>query len=314
MKLHMKGLSRPARPARLYLLNGFVGALCMLQLAACTGNDRSDGYGNFESTEIVVSSEADGKLVHFGVREGSRIAKGAVVARIDTLQLHLAKVQLEAERQGLVKKKAEVAFDAGVYRQQQRNLQRDLDRYRRLVREGAVASKQLEDLENQERVIERQTGAVVARNPEISDQIASMDARIAQIEDRIDNATIRNPIAGTVLTTYAEEGEITAYGKALYRVADLESMYLRAYLSGSQLSQVAIDDEVNVLVDDAKAAGRVLRGRVTWISSKAEFTPKIIQTREDRVTMVYAVKVLVRNPDGLLKIGMPGEMQFRKNR
>ena len=295
-----------------FILKGIIALLCMLPLAACRNNDRSDGYGNFESTEIIVSSEAGGRLLHFGVREGDRVAKGGVAAKIDTLQLHLSKVELEAGRQALVKKKEEVAAESGVYRQQQLNLRRDLDRYRRMVKEGAVATKQLEELENQARVIERQTGAVAARNPEISAEIASMDARIARIADQIEKSTVRNPIDGTVLATYAEEGELTAYGRTLYRIADLESMYLRAWLSGSQLAKIGIGDEVDVLVDAEKPAGRLLRGRVTWISSKAEFTPKIIQTREERVTMVYAVKVLVRNPHGVLKIGMPGEMRFRK--
>lgn len=295
-----------------FILKGIITLLCMLTLAACRNNDRSDGYGNFESTEIIVSSEAGGRLLHFGVREGDRVAKGGVAAKIDTLQLHLSKVELEAGRQALVKKKGEVAAESGVYRQQQLNLQRDLDRYRRLVKEGAVATKQLEELENQARVIERQTGAVAARNPEISAEIASMDARIARIADQIEKSAVRNPINGTVLAIYAEEGELTAYGRPLYRIADLESMYLRAWLSGSQLAKIGIGDEVDVLVDAEKPAGRLLRGRVTWISSKAEFTPKIIQTREERVTMVYAVKVLVRNPHGVLKIGMPGEMRFRK--
>ena len=287
--------------------------MCILAGTGCSNNGKSDGYGNFESTEIIVSSEAGGKLLHFGVSEGDQFMKGRVAAQIDTLQLHLSKVELEAGRQALVKKKGEVAAESGVYRQQQQNLRRDLDRYRRLVKEGAVASKQLEDLENQARLIERQTGAVGSKNPQISAEIGSMDARIAKIDDQIEKSTVRNPIDGTVLATYAEEGELTAYGKPLYRIADLESMYLRAYLSGSQLSGVSIGDEVDVLVDAEKPAGRLLRGRITWISSKAEFTPKIIQTREERVTMVYAVKVLVRNPDGVLKIGMPGEMRFRKN-
>jgi HlyD family secretion protein len=175
-----------------------------------------------------------------------------------------------------------------------------------------VASKQLEDLENQARVIKRQTESVTSRNPEIAEQIGALDARIAQVSDHIARSTVRNPAGGTVISTYAEQGELASYGKPLYKVADLDNMYLRAYISGSQLSQVAVGDEVEVLVDEGKPAARVLLGRVNWISPKAEFTPKIIQTREDRVNMVYAVKVRMRNPGGLLKIGMPGEIRFRK--
>jgi len=139
-----------------------------------------------------------------------------------------------------------------------------------------------------------------------------MEARILQLRDQIARSAVVNPTKGVVLATYAEEGELTSYGKPLYRIADLESMYLRVYLSGSQIASVALGDSVAVLVDGKKPAEHQFSGVVSWISSKAEFTPKIIQTREDRVTMVYAVKVLVKNPDGLLKIGMPGEIRFRK--
>lgn len=290
----------------------FTAGICLFFAGGCSGNGRSDGYGNFESTEVTVSAEAGGKLLRFNIREGDRVPEGVVAAQIDTLQLHLMKVQLQAEREALLQKKNEVASESGIYSQQQRNLQRDLDRYRRLVNEGAVASKHLEDLENQARVIERQKLSVASRNPEISKQIASMDARIAQVGDQIAKSSVKNPVEGTVLATYAEEGELTAYGRPLYRIADLETMYLRTYLSGSQLSEISLGDEVYVLFDGKKPAERSLRGRVTWISPKAEFTPRIIQTREDRVTMVYAVKVLVRNPGGILKIGMPGEIRFRR--
>jgi HlyD family secretion protein len=288
--------------------------LCLFILSAsgCGKNGKSDGYGNFESTEVIVSSETTGKLLQFHVREGDRIGKGYPAAQIDTLQLTLAKIQLEKDKTSLLKNREEVAAQEGIYSQQEMNLQHDLRRYRKLVDEGAVAVKVFEDLENQEKVIRRQKEAIAAKNPGIGEQIASMDARILQIGDQIAKSTVRNPVQGTVLTTYAEPGEITSYGKPLYKIADLQSMYLRAYLSGSQLSSVKIGDVVDVLVDGEKPASKVLEGRITWISSKAEFTPKIIQTREDRVTMVYAVKVLVNNGDGLLKIGMPGEIRFRK--
>lgn len=249
--------------------------------------------------------------MQFNIKEGDRVIRNTPAAQVDTLQLHLTKVQLEASREALVKKKPEIQAEAGIYCQQRQNLQHDIDRYRRLVKEGAVASRQLEDLENQARVIDRQIGSIAAKNPEISKEINSMDARVAQIEDQIKKSTIRNPINGIILTTYAEPGEMTAHGKPLFKIADLDSMFLRVYLSGSQLSSLKTGDEVDVLFDGKKPADQLLKGRVTWISSKAEFTPKIIQTREDRVTMVYAVKVLVSNKSGLLKIGMPGEIRFQ---
>jgi HlyD family secretion protein len=286
--------------------------LYILSAAGCGNNGKADGYGNFESTEVIVSSETTGKLLRFPVREGDLLGKGYPAAQIDTLQLHLTKVQLGKDKEAILKGRSEVAAQAGIYRQQEVNLRRDLDRYRRLVNEGAVAAKVLEDLENQQKVLARQTEAVNAKNPGLAEQIASMDARLAQIDDQISKSTVRNPLQGTVLATYAEPGEITSYGKPLYKIADIGSMYLRAYLSESQLGSVRIGDQADVLVDGEKPESKVMRGRVTWISSKAEFTPKIIQTREDRVTMVYAVKVLVDNNAGYLKIGMPGEIRFLK--
>jgi len=286
--------------------------ICMLTAGGCSNGAKSDGYGNFESTEVIVSSETAGKLLQFPVREGDRIVKGFPAAQIDTLQLHYSRLQLEKEKESLLKNRGEVSAQAAIYRQQELNMQRDIERYRRLVREGAVPVKVLDDIENQEKVIRRQTEAATAKNPGIAEQIASMDARIMQINDQIAKSAVRNPVEGTILSTYAEAGEVTAYGRPLYKIADLRSMYLRVYLSGSQLSSWRIGDRIDVLIDTEKPASKVLPGRVTWISSKAEFTPRIIQTREDRVTMVYAVKVLVDNKEGLLKIGMPGEVRFRK--
>ena len=283
-------------------------------VSGCNGNDRSDGYGNFEATEIIVSSEASGKLVRYDVDEGWRMAKGGVAAVVDTTQLDLNRRQLRAELQALLTRNPSIAAEAAVYRQERRNLQHDLDRYRRLVAEGAVASRQLEELQDRARVIDRQIGSVDAKRPEIADQAKAMTSHIAQIEDQISKSVVRNPVSGVVLTKYAEPGEIVTYGKPLYKIADTDSMYLRVYLSGSQMSQVRIGQEVEVLVDGKKPAGESLKGTVTWISSKAEFTPKIIQTREDRVNMVYAVKVLVKNRNGLLKIGMPGEIRFKSGR
>jgi HlyD family secretion protein len=287
--------------------------ICMLLSAGCGDNGKSDGYGNFESAEVIVSSETTGKLLHFPVQEGALLALGFPAAQIDTLQLHLARTQIEKEKASLLKSQSEIDAQTGIYVQQEVNIRRDIQRYRRLLNEGAVAAKVLEDLENQEKVIRRQHEAVAAKNPGIGEQIASMEARLAIADDQITKSTVRNPIAGTVLATYAEPGEITNYGKPLYKIADLGTMYLRAYLSSTQLGSVRLGDEVVVLVDGEKPASRKYRGRIVWISSKAEFTPKIIQTREDRVTMVYAVKVLVDNKDGYLRIGMPGELRFSKH-
>jgi HlyD family secretion protein len=280
-------------------------------MSGCAKNDRSDGYGNFESTEIVVSSEAAGKLIRYDVDEGRKLDKGSVSAVVDTIQLDLNRRQLRSELKALLDQKPSIAADAAVYRQQRRNIQHDLDRYSRLVSEGAVPSKRLEEIQDQAHVIDRQIGSIESKTPGVVSQAQALSAQIGRIEDQIEKSVVRNPVQGVVLAKYAEPGEVVTYGKPLYRIADTGTMYLRAYLSGSQLSQVRIGQEVTVLIDAEKPAGKRLKGKVTWISDKAEFTPKIIQTREDRVNMVYAVKAIVNNPDGLLKIGMPGEIRFK---
>ena len=279
-------------------------------LSGCQRNDLSDGYGNFEATEIVVSSEASGRLLRYDVDEGLRLEKGEVAAVVDTTQLDLERRQLRAQLQALLAEKPSVAAEANVYRQQRSNIQRDLDRYARLVREGAVSAKTLENVQDQARVIDRQIRAVDSKTPSIDSQAKALSAQIGRIDDQITKSVTRNPARGVVLAKYAEPGEVVSYGKPLYRIADTGTMYLRVWLSESQLPSVKVGQEVEVLIDDVKPASKRLKGRVTWISSKAEFTPKIIQTREDRVHMVYAVKVLVENPDGLLKIGMPGEIRL----
>lgn len=283
---------------------GFVLCLCFFALAGCQKNDRSDGYGNFEATEIIVSSEANGKLELLNVEEGSRMAAGSVAAVVDTMQLHLVRTQLQAERRALVAKRPGLGARIGVLLEERKNLKRDDERYRRLLDEGAVPSKQLETIQNSISIIDRQIRSLETEHPGIAGEISAKEARIAQLDDQIKKSIVHNPINGVVLTRYAERGELTSYGKPLYKIADLQSMFLRVYLSGAQIPQVKIGEEVEVLID----GGRNLKGRITWISAKAEFTPKIIQTREERVSMVYAVKVQVNNRDGRLKIGMPGEM------
>ncbi len=293
---------------------GFLFCLCFLALSGCQKSDRSDGYGNFEATEIIVSSEANGKLELLDAEEGREMGAGSVAAVVDTTQLHFTHCQLQAERQALAAKRPALGARIGVLLEERRNMKRDDERYRRLLDEGAVPSKQLETIQNGIAVLERQIHSLETETPGIAGEISAKDARIGQLDDQIKKSVVRNPVEGVVLTRYAEKGELTAYGKPLYKIANLHAMFLRVYLSGSQVPQVRIGEEVEVLIDGDKAAERNLKGRITWISARAEFTPKIIQTREDRVNMVYAVKVEVNNPDGRLKIGMPGEIRLLKKR
>ena len=284
----------------------FLCMLCLFAFAGCQKSDRSDGYGNFEATEIIVSSEANGKLELLNAEEGSRMAAGSVSAVVDTTQLHFTRSQLEAECRALAAKRPALVARIGVLQEERRNLKRDDERYQRLLEEGAVPSKQLETIQNGLGVLDRQIRSLETENPGIEGEISAKEARIAQLNDQIRKSVVCNPVEGVVLTRYAERGELTSYGKPLYRIADLKTMFLRVYMSGAQVPQVRIGEEVDVLIDGSRS----LKGRISWISAKAEFTPKIIQTREDRVSMVYAVKVQVSNPDGRLKIGMPGEMRL----
>jgi HlyD family secretion protein len=286
--------------------------LSFLTLAGCQSNDKSDGYGNFEATEIIVSSEANGKLEQLDVEEGKRLTLNSIAAVVDTTQLHFSRSQLQAERDALSAKRPGLGARIGVQLEERRNVKRDYERYRRLVNEGAVPSKQLEDIENRLGILDKQLRSLETENPGIAGEISAKEARIAQLDDQIKKSVVRNPVDGVVLTRYAEKGELTSYGKPLYKIADLNALYLRVYLSGSQIAQVKLGEEVEVLFDSDRPASKSMKGRIIWISSKAEFTPKIIQTKEDRVSMVYAVKVEVNNQDGRLKIGMPGEMRLLK--
>ncbi|NTU94054.1 MAG: HlyD family efflux transporter periplasmic adaptor subunit [Chlorobiaceae bacterium] len=293
-------------------VGGFVALLLLALPGGCGGDQRSDGYGNFEATEIVVSSETPGKLLKYDVEEGTRLRIGNITAVVDTTQLALDRRQLRAQLKALLEQKPSIDAEAEVYRQQRRNIQKDLDRYRRLVSEGAVPARQLEDVQDRAQVIDRQIRSVDSKSPAVTSQARAVVAQIDRIDDQISKSVVRSPAEGIVLAKYAEAGEVVSYGKPLYRIAETGTMYLRVYLSGTQISRVRLGQKVEVLVDGTHPADTKLQGTVTWISSKAEFTPKIIQTREDRVNLVYAVKVLVMNPDGLLKIGMPGEIRFNR--
>lgn len=289
-----------------------ISLLFTLLFSGCHSNDKADGYGNFEATEVVVSAESSGRLLHFDAEEGSTLQKGVITAVIDTTQLYYLRMQLKAEREALVAKAPGLGAKISVLQQERSNLIRDRDRYRRLVSEGAVPTRQLEEFENRITVLERQRGSLEAEYPALSAEIKARDAALSRIDDQLRKCTIRNPVTGVVLSRYAEQGELASSGKALYRIADLERIYLRVYLSGAQLSEVKIGQVVEVAVDGAASEGKVLKGTISWISSKAEFTPKIIQTKEERVSMVYAVKVLLQNRDGMLRIGMPGEVRMQK--
>ena len=284
--------------------------ILLLILFSCSNNGKkSDAYGNFETTEIIVSAEATGKLLWFSLDEGIILKSGVVAGVVDTMQLYLKKLQLDASRQAINTKFASVISQVKVLNQQKENASKDKDRIINMFKSKAATQKQVDDINGAISVIDKQISQIETQNPSITNEVKSLNAEIAQLEDLIKKSIIANPIDGTVLNKYAETGEVVIQGKPLYKIADLKTMILRVYVSGSQLSAIKIGQKVKVLIDKNEKEFTTLDGSISWISSQSEFTPKIIQTKDERVNMVYAVKVLVKN-DGTLKIGMPGEVKF----
>lgn len=272
-------------------------------------NDLSDAYGNFEAKELLISAEIPGKILQFKIEEGMKLNTGDTVGFIDSIPFHLQKEQLKAAIDAINTKKINVRAQVDVYKEQKRTLLVEKDRLEKLLKDGAATTQQMDQIEGQLRALDSQIRAAETQFAGIESEISSIMTQIDQVEDKIRRCIIINPIDGTVLEKYAEPFEIAAVGRTLYKIADLEMMELRAYISGEQLPQVKLGHEVTVLIDQDAKTNRELRGVVSWISDKSEFTPKIIQTKEERINLVYAVKIQVRN-DGTIKIGMPGEVKF----
>lgn len=287
------------------VLAGLVGSLF-----SCSNGEKADGYGNFEATEITISSEANGKLQYLNVEEGQILEKGTAVGLVDTLQLYLNKQQLLAQKETVASKSGGVWSQISVLNQQLQTAKTEQERIQNMFAENAATQRQVDQANSQVDVLKKQIQNVETQNAPIVNEVKSIDAKVAQIEEQIAKSKITNPIRGTVLTKYAEPGEIVSFGKPLYKIADLEEMTLRVYVSETQLPNIKIGQEVSVKIDVGEEM-KDYKGTISWISASAEFTPKIIQTKEERVNLVYAVKVTVKN-DGSLKIGMPAEMWISK--
>ena len=284
-----------------------------LVLAACSGSDAdfADAFGNFEAREVTVSAEASGRILHMAAREGEALSAGAVAVVIDSVQLVLQREQVEARLAAARSRFPGIAAQEQVLKTQLEVARRELDRVEALLDGGAATTKQRDDLEGQIRVLEGQLAAIRTGNAPVFAELDLIRAQMRALEDQITRTRLRNPIAGTVLLATAEPGELAAPGRPLYRIAPLDTLDLRAYVGGDQLGSLALGQEVGVVVDGPDGTLIDRTGRVSWIASEAEFTPKLIQTREERVSLVYAFKVRVPNPDGVLKIGMPAEVRFR---
>ncbi len=279
-------------------------------LASCSGNENlSDAYGNFESDDVVVSAEANGQLMILNIQEGQRLEEGRVVGFVDSTDLTLKKQQLLAQKKAVASKIENIRAQIEVQEQQKKNLLVDKARIEKMLKDGAATQKQLDDINGKIDLVNAQISSINTQNISVQSEMEVIKTQIAQVEEGIKKCRIVNPVKGTVLEKYAEEGEITAFGKPVYKIADLDVLNLKVYVSGDQLPHIKLGQQVEVLIDDTKKENRKLTGVVSWISANAEFTPKIIQTKEERVNMVYAVKIRVKN-DGSLKIGMPGEANF----
>jgi HlyD family secretion protein len=278
-----------------------------LVLGGCR-KDEPDAYGSFEAAETVVSAEGSGRLLRLDARQGETVAAGAVVALVDTTTLALQTRELASQQAASRTRTAEAEEQVDILEVQLATVREEHARTLRLYRAEAATAQQLNLAEGEVRVLQERIQAARARTETARQETGGVEARTAQVQEQIRKSQVVNPAAGTVLATYAEAGEFVQPGQPLYKVADLRTLTLRAYVSGAQLGAVRIGQRVTVQVDAGQDARQGFAGTVTWISPEAEFTPTPIQTREERTEQVYAVKVQVANPDGMLKIGMPGEL------
>jgi len=278
-------------------------------LGACSNNKtKSDAFGNFETDEVIISSENSGKIMLTAFSEGEKVKKGEIMAITDTVNLVLQRSQLLAQKESVLAQKAGLFASIAVSDQQITNIQKDQARIKKMLAEGAATPKQMDDIDGQIALAGKQKNAYAAQISAIGKSADAVDAQIAVLNDRIGTSVVKAPISGIILEKYAETGELAAPGKSLYKLANIDTLILRVYVSGPQLTQVKVGSQVKVMIDGIDGI-KEMAGTVEWISPEAEFTPKIIQTREERVKLVYAAKVRVPN-DGSLKLGMPGEIKF----
>jgi len=302
--------------------------ILIVSLASCNNNENNfDASGTFEADEVVVSAEATGQILSFKLEEGQTLAKDSVIGAIDPENLALQKEQVQASIRALGEKTIDPAPQVkllqdqlAVQQTQFNNLLHERTRIENLLKEDAATKKQLDDINYQiesakkqmnvtNQQIDVQKTNIATQNRSVLSEGKPLQKRVAQLNEQLQKTNIINPITGTVLTKYAEAGEVTSTGKALYKIADLSTMTLRAYVTGAQLPQIKLGQQVTVLIDSGANHYRQLPGTITRISDKAEFTPKTIQTKDERANLVYAIKIKVKN-DGYLKIGMYGEVKF----
>lgn len=288
-------------------------ALAALLAASCANEAQFDACGTFEADEVLVSSQGNGQLMWFNAEEGTLLSEGDRVGLVDTVQLHLQKVQLQAQMKSVLSSRPDIGKQVSSLRSRIAAQKTEQERLERLVARGAAPSKQLDDIVHEIKVLEDQLDAQLSsltRNTSsIEHNAVSLDAQIAIVDDRIARCSISSPVSGTVLSKYVSAGELVTQGTPLIRVADLGSVYLRAYFTSEQIAEIKLGDNVTVTADFGGDRQYRYEGRISWISPESEFTPKAIQTRDTRASLVYAVKIAVKN-DGRIKLGMYGTVNL----
>jgi HlyD family secretion protein len=292
----------------------FIITICVTTLFACN-NDKNklDASGTFEATEIIISSEASGRIMEFNITEGDILKENQVIGYIDTLQLYYKKRQLESTYKTILSRKPDVNVQIASMEEQIRNLKSEKIRFEKLVKSNAGNQKQVDDIDAQILLLEKQINAQKSslriNTDALDNESEGVAMQLEQLKDQMEKSKIFSPINGTVLIKFAEKGEITQAGKALFKMADTENMIFKAYVTADQFNQIKIGQKVKVFADFSKDESREYEGTITWVSDKSEFTPKTIQTKDERANLVYAVKMKVKN-DGYLKIGMYGQIKF----
>ena len=281
----------------------FLGLSCSFE------DEKSDAYGNFEATEIMSSAQASGQLILLSIEEGKELIKGELVGLIDTNLFSIKKEQIIAKKKAVSTQTDNILAQIETLEEQKKTMLISKERIDKLFKDGAATQKQVDEIDGQLNVINKQIKSIKTQNASILSELLALNKQIDELDYYISKCKITNPINGIVLTKFAEESEIVAQGMPLYSIANLNELTLRIYVDAIQLSQVKIGDKVEVLIDKTKDETQKLEGVIRWISAQAEFTPKIIQTKNERVSLVYAVKVTVKN-NGYLKIGMPAEVNF----
>jgi HlyD family secretion protein len=270
---------------------------------------QADAYGNFEATEVVVSSESGGKILKFDIDEGIKIDSGSLIALVDTTLLHLQKAEINAGMQSVMTRLNSIAAQNSILNQQIDNINVNVARTENMLKDNAATKKQYDDLTGQIAVLQKQIVANNTQKQSVGAELSVLEARKATLNEQSERCSVESPLKGTVLEKYAEAGEITAPGKPLVKIANLSVIKLKVYVSGAQLGKIKTGQQCTVRIDNGEKGYSSFTGTVTNISDKAEFTPKIIQTKEERVTLVYAVTIEISN-DGSMKSGMPGEVIF----